>query len=265
MYQLTEILQKCDRQDAEFLVSTIDSYINLSDDKILKELIRYWREGKMPLHLAEKLETEIRYVGSSDIAYGFRKVFKDGHPGVDINEIIDDVASALPKKVHVKKFASIESRLEYLAKSVAIDKYEDLKPEEIKKMLIDAGLDQVNIEIIMKNVKENKALLFPLLYKFLGPEVTLELVKGAIFAIIGTIIGQETAKKIINEILLKIPSRFPFLGPFLWAISGAWLAFDLSAAASRKTIPIMLYLGIVCLRDGPVDGESFWNEKEEYK
>lgn len=265
MYQLTEIFQKCNREDIEFFIKTIDSYVNFSDDSGLKKEFSKWTSGTMPLALAQKIETEIRYAGSSDMAYVFRRVFKDGHPGVDVNEIIDDVASALPKKMQVKvKYGSIESRLEHLSKSIAIKSFDDLKPEQIKEMLTKAGLDKVNIDIVMEKIKGNKALLLPLLYKFLGPKVVQELVKGTILAVISTIIGKKAAEKLLGEIMRRLPAGYvAFLGPILWGISGVWLAFDLSSAASRKTIPIMLYLGIVCLRDGPVDGERFWDEGAE--
>ncbi|MNP77743.1 hypothetical protein D3C76_1752300 [compost metagenome] len=40
------------------------------------------------------------------------------------------------------------------------------------------------------------------------------------------------------------------LGPWMWALSAAWLAFDVQGPAYRKTVPICLYLGVVGLRDG---------------
>ena len=73
--------------------------------------------------------------------------------------------------------------------------------------------------------------------------------------------------EIAEELFKNLAARFPWwaewLGPIVWGLSLGWLAIDLQGSANRKTIPVLLYLGIVGLRDGPEDGEAFWNEPAE--
>ena len=95
--------------------------------------------------------------------------------------------------------------------------------------------------------------------KFLGKEITLELIKNLIISVVAKIIGKKAAEKLIAEILKKFPWWGEWLGPIMWSISIGWLAIDLLGPAYRKTIPILLYFGTVGLRDGPEDGDDFWS------
>ena len=101
-YQMQALLAKCDVEDLRFLAKQIDSYVNLTDDKRLKDAIAQFStsstaESKLAvLHL---LEAEIRYVGSSEVAYAKRKLLNEEQPyGVEINEIIDDTSAKLKIK-----------------------------------------------------------------------------------------------------------------------------------------------------------------------
>jgi uncharacterized protein YaaW (UPF0174 family) len=51
-----------------------------------------------------------------------------------------------------------------------------------------------------------------------------------------------------------------FLGPLVWTISGAMSMAIVLGPAFRKTVPIVLFLGVICIRDG-IQKES--NTKEE--
>lgn len=57
----------------------------------------------------------------------------------------------------------------------------------------------------------------------------------------------------LKQIMIRFPWLAQFLGPIAWAASLGWLAIDLCGPAFRKTIPIMLTLGLVALRDGPAE------------
>ncbi|AHJ77509.1 hypothetical protein C813_20290 [Kosakonia sacchari SP1] len=83
----------------------------------------------------------------------------------------------------------------------------------------------------------------------LGPKIALGIVETIIVSLIAQMIGREAAKQLVKELLKRNP-WINSLGPILWAISGAWIAYDLQGPAYRKTVPICLYLGIVALRDG---------------
>jgi uncharacterized protein YaaW (UPF0174 family) len=210
--------------------------------------------------LARIVEREIRYVGSADAAYAFRKIFKDEEPaGVGFKEIIDDVSRKL--KVKQRPLGNIEAKLERLVKSAAEKTFLSMSPDQQRKLFEESGLGREQQNEFFARLKDNKAALLPLLMSMLGPEVTAKLVQGLAIVTIAQFIGKEAAQKFIEQLAAKFPWWAEWLGPIVWGISLSWLALDLQGAAYRKTIPIMLYLGIVGLRDGPEDGESFWSEE----
>lgn len=256
-YQITEILQKCEKMDADFIVSTIDSYINFSDDKGLRECLHYWNEGEMPLQLAEKLETEIRYVASSDIAYAYRKARGVTPAGVDIDEIINDISKVLKVKI---KIGSIEARLETLVRSSFEKRVSEMSQEEQREMLRKFNMDDNAIREVQKTIKENPVIILPILVQVVGPKIALEIVQVVTISIIAQFIGRKAAEEMLKQIMIRFPWLAQFLGPIVWAASLGWLAVDLCGPAFRKVIPIMLTLGLVALRDGPVDGNEFWTE-----
>ncbi|EOU4669890.1 hypothetical protein ACOITO_004717 [Escherichia coli] len=91
--------------------------------------------------------------------------------------------------------------------------------------------------------------ILPIVFQILGPKIALGIVETIIVSLIAQMIGREAAKQLVKELLKRNP-WINSLGPILWAISGAWIAYDLQGPAYRKTVPICLYLGIVALRDG---------------
>lgn len=256
-YQLTGILQKCEPVDAAFIVSTIDSYINFSDDKGLKECLHYWKSGPMTLHFAEKLETEIRYIASSDIAYAYRKAKGIIPAGVDIDEIIKDIAKVLKLKI---KLGPVESCLEALVRGVFEKRLFEMKPEQQVEMLRKWNVDESTIKDIQEKIKKNQLIILPILVQTLGPKVTAEIVRVVIISVITQFIGKKAAEEMLKQAVIRFPWVAQFLGPIVWVASLSWLVIDLCGPAFRKMIPIMLSLGLVALRDGPEEGEKFWSE-----
>lgn len=263
-YEATQLLLKCDVDDFEKLISQIDSYVNLTSDKELRQLLARYRMDSSASNkdrLAKALEREIRYVGSADIAYVARKLIKGEEPaGVSFREIIDDVSSKM--KVKQKQIGSIEARLERLVRSVSEKTFLSMSPEQQRKLLDESGVGREQQDQFFAKLAENTAALLPLLLSLLGPEVTANLMQGLAVIVISKLIGKEAAKKLIEELAKRFPWWSEWIGPIAWALSLSWLAFDLQGPAYRKTIPIMLYLGIVGLRDGPEDGEAFWSDDE---
>ncbi|MCL8021686.1 hypothetical protein [Klebsiella pneumoniae] len=262
-YEATELLLKCDADDYAMLISQIDSYVNFSSDKELKELLTCYRSDpntSNKVRLAKALEREIRYLGSADVAYMFRKIFKEEDPaGVSIREIIDDVSVKL--KVKQKQLGGIEARLERLVRLAAEKTFLSMSPEQQRKLFEESGIGCEQQNEFFIRLKDNKAALLPLLMSVLGPEITARLVQGLAVLAISQFIGKEAAKKLIEQLATKFPWWSNWLGPIVWGLSLSWLAFDLQGAANRKTIPIMLYLGLVGLRDGPEAGEELWAEE----
>ena len=261
-YEATELLLKCDIDDFEMLISQIASYVSLTSDAELAELLNRYRSAPNQtnkVQLAHALEREIRYVGSADIAYAFRKIFKGGPAGVSFIEIIDDVSIKL--KVKQRSLGSVEARLERLVRSAAEKTFFSMSPEQQRKMFEASKIGREQQNEFFNRLKDNKAALLPLLMSILGPELTAKMVQGLAVVTIAQFIGKEAAQKLIEQLITKFPWWSNWLGPIVWGLSLSWLAIDLQGAANRKTIPIILYLGIVGLRDGPEDGENFWDEE----
>jgi len=260
-YEATELLLKCDVDDFAMLISQIDSYVNFTSDTELKRLLARYKSDPSTSNkddLAKAVEREIRYVGSADVAYAFRKLFKGEEPaGVSLREVIDDVSSRL--KVKQRPLGSVEARLERLARLTAEKTFLSMSPEQQRKLFKELGIGREQQNEFFNRLKDNKASLLPLLMSVLGPEITAKLVQGLAVVTISHIIGKEAAKELIKQLATKFPWWAEWLGPIVWGLSLSWLAFDLQGAAYRKTIPTMLYLGIVGLRDGPEDGDAFWS------
>ncbi|HIE9392380.1 TPA: hypothetical protein ACXRY3_003747 [Klebsiella pneumoniae] len=262
-YEATELLLKCDADDYEMLISQINSYVNFSSDTELKELLTRYRKDPNTNNktlLAKATEREIRYVGSAEVAYIFRKIFKKESPsGVSMKIIIDDVSVKL--KVKQKQLGNIEARLERLVRFTAEKTFLSMSPEQQRKLFEESGIGHEQQNEFFNRIKDNQAAVLPLLMSILGPEITAKLVQGLAVLAISQFIGKEAARKLIEQLATKFPWWSNWLGPLVWGLSLTWLAFDLQGAANRKTIPIMLYLGLVVLRDVPGAEDDCWSEE----
>lgn len=262
-YEIKPLLLKCDSNDFSFLISEIDSYVNFSSDSELKELLAAYIEvgtGTSKITLAKALEREIRYIGSSEVAYAWRKLQGEEPAGVSIHEIIEDVSAKL--KIKQKLVGTAEAKVEHLVKWTVEKAFFALKPEQQRELFEKAGVGKRQQEEFFAKIKDNKALFMPLLLSVLGPEITATIVQGLAISAMAAFMGRKAAEELFKNLAVRFPWWAEWLGPIVWGLSVGWLALDLQSAAYRKTIPILLYLGIVGLRDGPEDAVAFWSEPE---
>lgn len=242
---MKKILQKCTKEDFEYLSEVLDSYIAFTDDKKRKHLLSQYPNSR--IELIALIDKQIRYYGSSDIAYIFRSFFSE-EAGVSAEEVVSDVAKKMNTKV--KLGASLERSLEILVTSIVEKELQDKSPKELKEYFEKIGVGDADTQDILNFMKNNaKVAILPALLKILGPEVTLSIIQSIIITIIGKFISRKAAEKLINELVQRSP-WLNALGPVIWVLSASWLVFDLQGEAYRKTVPICLYLGIVALRDG---------------
>lgn len=264
-YQLTSLFSKCTTADFAMLISQIDSYVNLSADAELRGLLDDFEKQESSAarsQLEKTLEREIRYLGSADVAYAYRKLTSNEEPsGVSFDEIISDVSSKL--KIKQKLVGSIESKVERIVKFTVEKLFFSMSPEEQRELFTKAGVGKGQQEDFFNRVKDNKAHFLPILLSILGPEVTLVIVQGLAISALAAVIGRKAAEQLIKNLLARFPWWAEWLGPIVWGLSLSWLALDLQGSAYRKTIPIVIYLGIVGLRDGPEEGATFWSESVE--
>jgi uncharacterized protein YaaW (UPF0174 family) len=260
-YQLTNILNKCDAGDYDVLVTTIGTFHLVDDAKLREELAAFVAKPTVLQRttLNHHIEKCLRYFGSADLAYFVRTVFGSGEPaGVPVEEIIDDVSKRL--KVKLKPLGSIEAKLERLVKAVAEKTFFSLTPEQQRELFKKAGLSEEQQRDFFEKLKKNKALFLPALLSIVGPKVLQQIISSLVVSVLTQWLGREAAKQVLRRLATKVPWWTEWLGPIVWALSLGWLALDLQGPAYRKTVPILLYLGIVCLRDGPADGDAFWSE-----
>ena len=255
-YELTEILQRCDRQDVNFFIETIDSYMNFTDDKGLKEMSLMWDgKKKIPEALANKIETEIRYLGSNDAAYAYRKLKGEVPAGVEIEEMLNDVCKVM--KIKIKHVSSLESKLELFCRAMVDKAFFDLDRQKQIELLKKLNVADETVKIIMEQVNEKKKMLIPVLLALLGKQTAVQIVQVIITGVISVFIGQQAAKLLLANLMTKMP-WLAALGPVFIALITGWTIIDFAGPACRKTIPLMLYLGLICLRDG--ETEEFWSE-----
>jgi len=261
---MKELLKKAETADFEFILATLSSHINFSNDSKLRKLLDDYARRQTDTakySLITKIELEIRYAGSADLAYLYRWLFKGG-PGVPPDEVISDVSKKL--KVKQKLIGTNEAKLERLVKAVVEKKFLELSDEEKRGFLKKQGCTDSKINELLAEIKKRgKIAVIPIIIKLLGPKVAENLVNGIIIALISQIVGKEAAKKLVVELTKRFPLWAEWLGPVVWGITFAWIAYDLQGPAYRKTIPIMLYLGLVALRDGSIEDENFLSQSED--
>ena len=257
-YEMTHILQRCEKVDVEFIISIIDSYVNFTNDKELKIRLSAWN-GKdvMPLAFAKCLEREIRYLGSSDIAYASRKLRGFDPAGVSADEIIEDICKAL--KISYKKVGSLENKLESLAKGVVDKAFFSKSPQEQIEIIKKCQLTEVQEKQLEEYIKTGKKIGLSILTTLIGKSSTMAIMNGIIYSILVAFIGKQAAEQLAKLIATKIPWLAAFCGPIAMVALSGWAIVDMCRPAMRKTIPIFLTLSLVSLRNGPEDS-NFWNE-----
>lgn len=245
---MKSILEKCTREDFVYLSHVLESYLSFTDDKTRKELLAKSETSVESRNdLIELIDKQIKYYGSSDIAYMKRSIGgSDG--GVDAREIVEDVCAKL--KVTTKLGGTTESRLERLVNAVVEKELLSKTPEELSAAFKNLGVADADRDLVIEHLKRNgKVAVLPVVFEILGPKIALGIIETIVVTLIANFIGREAAKQLFKELMKRNP-WINVLGPVLWVLTGAWLAFDIQGPAYRKTIPICLYLGIVALRDG---------------
>ncbi len=203
------------------------------------------------MELNHKIEREIRYLGSNDFAYMTRKMRGYEPAGVSVDEIIDDLSKLL--KIQISNASTLEARIEIFSGSVIDKQFAKLPEERQREVLKNMNFDKHHIDVILKRIIDNKELLLSVILPILGKTIGPEVFQSIIISIIAQFIGLQSAKQILAQIVSKLPLGTAWLGPVVWGATAVWSIADLSGPASRKTIPLILYLGVLCLRDGQTE------------
>ncbi len=243
---MQEVFEPLEIADYHFLIGIIESPFNLTDDPKLKSLLAAYEADETPENrdaLNRQLERSIRYLGSSDVAYFLRR-WTTSEPGVPFHEMMRDVAGAL--KVAKPQVGTQREMLEQIVTRYATKQFANLPDEEKQKMLESLGVEQERAAAFIK--KSAGVFALPMLVEAFGSLVVNGLIKNIIFGLIGKIIGHQLAMRLFNFIVGRFPWWVSWIGPVAWTVSIGWTAFDIQGPAYRKTIPIVLYLGLCSMR-----------------
>lgn len=231
------------------MISTIDSKINFTDGKGLKELNEIWNgTDRIPIDLNHKLEEEIRYLGSNDFAYASRKLRGHKPAGVSMHEIIDDLCKML--KFKIEKGITLEERLEIFAQKMVDKQFANLADDKKREVINGMNFDEHHKNEIIEQVMHKKEMLLPVLVPILTGTAGPAVVQNLILTIIAPYLGRQAATQLATHIATKMSGFGALLGPLAFAGGAGWLVKDLSGPATRKTIPLVLYMGILSFRDG---------------
>jgi uncharacterized protein YaaW (UPF0174 family) len=244
---MQDVLAVLDPADYRFLVGVVESNVNLADDTTLRRLVDQVEADDTPEHrgaFADAFESHFRYLGSSDVMWGFR--YATGQvPGVSFNEIINDAAGAL--KVVKPKLGTSRERLEELVHAYATKQFEDLSPEEQQQMLEDLGVERDKAAAFL--ARSAGKMVLPLAFEAFNFVIVEGLIKTIIFGTIAKILGRQLTAKLFSFLVGRLPWWITWIGPAAWTLSIGWTALDIQGPAMRKTIPVVLYLGLASLRE----------------
>lgn len=244
MQDLLNILRPADYR---FLAGIVESPFNLTPDATLHRLVEAVEKNDSAENrraLEEQLETTIRYLGSSDIMYAARFV-TGGDPGAPFAGIVRDVATSL--KVDPPPLGTDREMVEKVATDYATKTFSELSPEEQQKMLEDLGVEREKAVAFLKRSAGVFAL--PMLIEAFNIVIVQGLIKTIIFGTIAKIIGRQLAGRLFSFLAGRLPWWVSWVGPAAWTLSIGWTALDIQGPARRKTIPIVLYLGVCSLRE----------------
>jgi uncharacterized protein YaaW (UPF0174 family) len=233
--------------DYAFLIGLIESPFTLTDDAALKRLLAAYEADPSEATREEldlRLEREIRYLGSADLAYVTR-MLSGQTPGVTFREIIGDVARTL--KVELPRLGTDRELLEDLVEQYATQQFARLTPEEQQRMLVDLGVDKDKAARFV--LKSAGVFSLPLLIAAFDAIIVQGLIKTIIFGTIAKLIGRQLSSRLFSLLAGRLPWWVSWIGPAAWTISIGWTALDLQAPAQRKVIPIVLFLGLCSLRE----------------
>ena len=238
MHELLDILRPADYR---FLAGIIESPFNFTPDATIHRLVSAVEEDDSPENrraLNEQLEATIRYLGSSDLMFAAR-FMTGGDPGAPFSGIVRDVAKSL--KVDPPPLGTDREMVEKVATDYATKTFSEMTPEQQQKMLEDLGVEREKAVAFLKRSAGVFAL--PMLIEAFNIVIVQGLIKTIIFGTIAKIIGRQLAGRLFSFLAGRLPWWVSWVGP------AGWTALDIQGPAKRKTIPIVLYLGVCSLRE----------------
>ena len=245
---MQDVLRPLTLADYTFLIGLIESPVNLTDDAALhRDLAALEEDADNPVvraALDRRLEREIRYLGSADLAYLFRSL-TGRTSGVPFEEIIRDVARAL-KVTLPPELSTDREKLNHLVETYATQAFGRLSPDQQQEMLTNLGVEQDKAAAFI--AKSAGVFAVPALIAAFNVFVVQGLIKNIVFGTIARVLGRTLTRQLYGLLASRFPWWVSWIGPAAWSFSVGWAVLDLQGPAMRKTVPVVLYLGLCSLR-----------------
>ena len=234
---MQDLLRSLNPEDHAFLLELVSSPFN--------EAGRLKYAEYTPDIACAALERELRYLGSSDLAYLWRRGM-GREPGAAFRSIIRDTARFL--KIPLANAGSERAMVRRLAEEYAVREFGALSPERQVELLGELGVGQAQALGFLK--RSAGVFAAPLLIEAFGRVVVQGLIKSVLFGMVTRIVGRQLATRLFTFMFARVPWWAGWIGPAAWTVSIGWAALDLQGPARRKTVPALLYLGMCVVRDG---------------
>ena len=250
---MQDLLQALEPADYRFIVELIEGPLNVTDDDRLHAMLARVEADNTEENraaMSEQIESSARYLGSSEILYWTRSLMGQS-PGAPWSGILRDVAGQLKVRDAVEGLGTDREQVRAIVEAYATQQFSDLSTEEQQQMLESLGVEQDKAAAFLKRSAGVFAL--PLLIETFNVVVVQGLIKQVIFGTIARVIGSQLATRLFTFLAGRMPWWVSWVGPAAWSLSIGWTAIDLQGPARRKTIPLVLYLGVCALR---IDGVS---------
>lgn len=244
---MKELLSILTPTDYRFLAGVMESPLNQTDDTRFLELVTALEAEESPTNreaVEAHFEEDLRYLGSSELMYLFRSVTGE-EKGAPFQTIARDVAGSL--KVDANLLGSDREIVERLAEGYATQQFADLSPDEQQKLLEELGVEKEKAKAFL--ARSAGVFALPMLIEAFNIVIVQGLIKTIIFGAIAKIIGSQLAGRLFAFLIARMPWWVSWIGPAAWTLSLGWTALDLQGPAKRKTIPVVLYLGLCSLRE----------------
>ena len=193
--------------------------------------------------LCEDLERKIRYLGSSDLAYLFRRII-GGEPGAEFRYIIRDTARFL--KIPLADYGTERDLLIRMAQEYAVDEFTSFSQIEQQKILESLGIERKQAIAFLK--RTGGVFAVPVLLQTFGTLVVEGLIKTLLFGWTARVIGAKLTASLFAFLFARVPWWANAIIPGVWTVSIGMTVLDMQGPVRRKIIPILLYLGLSCMR-----------------
>lgn len=235
---MKSILLNCEAPDFDYLSELLDSPLSRSAQTQRRALLLDYQsrqDSQTKKQLVALLDEQIRYFGSSDLAWLGRRLLRDER-GAAAEQIIDDVCARLDLPSAIGGTTAL--RLQRLIRALVEQELGTLPPDRLHALLLELGVNAAQAALITAppHPHGSHTALIPRLLLALGPAATLSLAQTLVIRLIAALTGRESF------------GSDPARGNWRRRLS-IGSALNPQGPAYRKTVPICLYLGVVALRD----------------